>query len=86
MDQGKPDANGYLPIAPFGPGVFSARASSGAAADVASSASVTVSLGTVATVIAAGGKSGDTAHPPVLVLCADSAPRGGALSVCNVLP
>ena len=83
--QGKADDSGYLPIAPFGPGVFSARASSGATADVASSQSVTVPLGTVATIIAAGTAATGAAHPPGLVLCTDSAPRGGPLSVCTVL-
>ena len=84
--QGTPDANGYLKIAPFGPGAFSVRASGDAAADVVSSQSADVSLGAVATIMAAGGKTGDAAHPPVLVLCVDNAPSSGPLSVCNVLP
>jgi hypothetical protein len=84
--QGMPDANGYLPIAPFGPGAFSVRASGDAAADVVSSESANVSPGAVATILAAGGKTGDAAHPPVLVLCVDNAPSSGPLSVCDVLP
>lgn len=83
--QGKADANGYLVIAPLGPGTFSARTSGDAASQIASSDGVTVSLGTVATILAAGGKTGDP-RPPVLVLCSDNAPPGGARSVCNVLP
>jgi hypothetical protein len=84
--QGTPDANGYLPIAPFGPAAFSVRASGNAAADVVSSQSANVSLDVVATILAAGGKTGDAAHPPVLVFCDDNAPSSGPLSVCNVLP
>ena len=83
--QGKADANGYLVIAPFGPGTFSVRASGDAASRIASSDGATVSLGTVATILAAGGKTGDP-RPPVLVLCSDNAPPSGARSVCNVLP
>jgi hypothetical protein len=83
--QGKPDANGYLPIAPFGSGSLSVRASSDAAAEVGSSQSASVASGAVSTLLAAGGKTGDTA-PPVLVLCVDSAPSSGPLSVCSVLP
>ncbi len=84
--QGKADANGYLPIAPFGPGAFSVRASGDAGSDLASSQSAAVSLGDVATILAAGGKTGDAAHPPSLILCTDNAPQGGPLSVCTVLP
>ncbi len=43
--QGNADANGYLPIAPFGPGAFSVRASGDAAGDIASSQRATVSPG-----------------------------------------
>jgi hypothetical protein len=84
--QGKADSNGYLPIAPFGPGPFSVRTSGDAGGDVASSQAAVVAPGAVVTVLAAGGGAGDAAHPPVLVLCVDSASSGGPLSVCSVLP
>jgi hypothetical protein len=81
--QGKVDANGYLPIAPFGPGVVSVRASGDGGSDIASTSAASVSLGTVATVCAAGGTSG---APPVLIVCADNAPIGSPLGACSVLP
>jgi hypothetical protein len=84
--QGKPDDSGYLPISPFGPSVFSVRASGDAGRDIASSQSASVASGAVATIIAAGGVTGNPAHPPVLVLCTDNAPSGGWLAVCSVLP
>ena len=83
--QGKADANGYLVIAPFAPGTFSVRASGDAGSQIAVSDGASVSLGTVATILAAGGKTGDP-RPPVLVLCSDNSPASGARSVCNVLP
>ncbi len=84
--QGKVDANGYVTIAPFGPGVFSVRASGDGGPEIVSSQTAAVTLGTVATVLAAGGKSGDSSHPPVLIICEDNAPAGGVLGACSVLP
>jgi hypothetical protein len=84
--QGRPDANGYLAIAPFGPGAFSVRSSSNPTGDLAASQAASVNSGDVATILAVGGKTGDPAHPPELLLCTDNAPTGDWLGVCGVLP
>jgi hypothetical protein len=84
---GTVDANGYLPIAPLdGQAMSAGPASSDAGAGVAtaSAASVDIVLGSIATVLAIGGKTGDTANPPALLLCMDNQPSGGLLSDCSV--
>jgi hypothetical protein len=83
--EGALDANGYLPIAPLNGQTVAARASSSdASADVAVAGSVTVDLGSIATVIAIGGKTGDAAHPPALLWCTDNQPTGYTLGDCSV--
>ncbi len=84
---GAPDANGYLALAPTSAAqVMSVRASAGATIDVAISHGVEIDFGSVATLFAIGGATGDTAHPAALLLCLDNQPGSGARSVCNVLP
>jgi hypothetical protein len=80
------DAQGYVAVAPFAPmQAMSARASgSDAGADLAVATSVTLSLGSIATVVAIGGKAGDTVHPPSLLLCTDNQPSGGLLADCSI--
>jgi hypothetical protein len=76
------DSNGYVPIEPLSGQILSARASSGATSDTAV-ADVTVPVGSIATVIAVGGKTGDAIHPPALLLCIDNQPPGGLLADCS---
>lgn len=79
------DTNGYLPIAPIAAQPMSARPPGwDAASDVASASSVEIDLGSIATVLAVGGKTGDTANPPALLLCMDNQPSGGLLSDCSI--
>jgi hypothetical protein len=47
---------------------------------------VEIDLGSIATIIAIGGKTGDSANPPALLLCIDNTPSGGLLSDCSVAP
>lgn len=76
------DSNGYLPIPPLSGATLSA-ASSYASADLAVATSVSVPVGSIATVIAIG-RAGDPAHPPALLLCTDNEPSAGLLSDCSV--
>jgi hypothetical protein len=79
------DPNGYLAISPLSTGTLSARPSaSDAASDTAVANDVEIDLGSIATVIAIGGKTGDPANPPALLLCTDNQPSGGLLSDCSV--
>jgi hypothetical protein len=80
------DAQGYLPIEPLSLQTVSARASSGATGDAAIAKSMTIGAESIATVIAIGGRAGDTAHPASLLLCIDNEPSGGPLSDCSVAP
>jgi hypothetical protein len=85
-NQGVADANGYLAIAPY-TGTISARLSTGATGDAAVANSVSLNVvGSVATLVAIGGKTGDRSHAPALLLCIDNSPSGGALADCSVLP
>jgi hypothetical protein len=85
--EGAVDANGYLPIAPLAGQPVSVRATGGdAGADLAAASGINVDLGGIATVIAIGGKTGDTANPPALLLCTDNQPSGGLLSDCSIAP
>jgi hypothetical protein len=83
------DANGYLPIAPLdGQAMSASPPSSDAQAGVATAtaSNVEIDLGSIATVLAVGGKTGDTANPPALLLCTDNLPSGGLLSDCSIAP
>jgi hypothetical protein len=85
-NQGVADANGYLAIAPY-TGTISARLSTGATGDAAVANSVSLDVvGSVATLVAIGGTTGDRSHAPALLLCIDDSPSGGALADCSVLP
>jgi Domain of unknown function (DUF4397) len=86
--EGTVDANGYTPIAPLLAQAVSARASSSpdGGTDVAAAMDVEIDLGSIATIIAIGGKTGDSANPPALLLCIDNTPSGGLLSDCSVAP
>jgi hypothetical protein len=87
VDSGGVDSNGYLAIAPQQGEALGARpSSSDGGAAVAVATSVEIDFGSIATVIAIGGKTGDTAHPPALLLCTDNQPSGALLSDCSVLP
>jgi hypothetical protein len=82
---GMVDGNGYLPIAPLAAQAMSARSSgSDAASDVGAAASVEIGVGSIATILVVGGKSGDSASPPALLLCMDNQPSGGLLSDCSI--
>jgi hypothetical protein len=79
------DANGYIPIGPLAEQAMGVRASSSdAGVNVATASSVEIDQGAIATVIAIGGKTGDSASPPALLLCIDNQPSGGLLSDCSV--
>ena len=78
------DSNGYLPIQPLLGQVLSARASSGATSDTAVAGDVDIPLGSIATVIAVGGKTGDALQPPALLICVDNQPSGGLLADCSI--
>jgi hypothetical protein len=79
------DANGYVPIPTFAGQAMSACVpSSDAGVDVATAGAVDVELGAIATVMAIGGKTGDSARPPELLICIDNEPSGGLLSDCSV--
>jgi hypothetical protein len=83
--QGTVDANGYVPIPTFvGQAMSACVPSSDAGVDVATAGAVDVELGAIATVMAIGGKSGDSAQPPELLICIDNEPSGGLLSDCSV--
>jgi len=84
-DDSAVDPNGYVGTAPLSDQAMSARSSSSdAGVDIAAASSVTVPLGSIATVIAIGGKTGDATHPPALLLCTDNQPSGGTLADCSV--
>ena len=79
------DANGYVPIPTFSGQAMSARVpSSDAGVDVATAGAVDVELGAIATVMAIGGKTGDSSYPPALLICIDNQPSGGLLSDCSL--
>jgi Domain of unknown function (DUF4397) len=80
------DRNGYVPIAPFsGQGVSARPSSSDASAASVAAGNVTIDFGSIATVVAIGGKTGESAHPPSLLLCTDNQPAGGVFADCSVL-
>lgn len=82
---GTVDGNGYLAIAPIaGEPVGAWPVDSDAASDAARASSVEIDLGSIATVVAIGGKTGDGANPPSLLVCMDNQPSGGLLSDCSV--
>jgi hypothetical protein len=84
-DDGVLDSNGYVAIAPLSAQAMSARpSSSDTAIDTAAAKSVTIVLGSIATVVAIGGKTGDSSHPPALLLCTDNQPSGGTLADCSI--
>jgi hypothetical protein len=86
-DDGVVDANGYLPIPTEVAQAMGARPSSrDAGVAVAVASSVEIDLGSIATLLAIGGKTGDSTHPPALLLCTDNQPSGGLLSDCSVSP
>jgi hypothetical protein len=86
-EDGPVDANGYLSIAPFADQALAARVpASDAGADLASASAITIPLGSIATVLAIGGKTGDPAHPPALLVCTDNQPSGGLLADCSIAP
>jgi len=78
------DASGYLPIAPLSAQVLSARASSAATSDTAVASHVTIPMGSIATVIAVGGKTGDSTQPAALLFCIDNQAAGGMLADCSI--
>jgi hypothetical protein len=81
------DVHGYLAIAPLSGQAMEARLSSGDAGSAGAVASgVAIDMGSIATLIAVGGKTGDATHPPGLLLCTDNQPSGGLLSNCNIVP
>jgi hypothetical protein len=94
--EGIVDENGYVPIPTFAGQAMSACSPSGDggvdastndagdSVDVAIANSVDVALGSIATLIAIGGASGDAAHPAALLLCIDNQPSGGLLADCSV--
>jgi hypothetical protein len=84
-DDGVADRNGYVPIAPFSGQGVSARPSSSDAATNAAAGNVTIDFGAIATVVAIGGKTGDSAHPPALLLCTDNQPSGGVFADCSIV-
>jgi hypothetical protein len=81
---GTVDANGYLFILPLASQTVSARASSGATVDVAVASRFDIGLGSIATFVVIGGKTGDSGNPPALLLCIDNQPTGSLLSDCSV--
>jgi hypothetical protein len=80
------NSNGYIPIEPLLAQVISARASTGATSDTAVAGDVAVPVGSIATVIAVGGKTSDSLHPPAILLCIDNQPSGGLLADCSIAP
>jgi hypothetical protein len=83
--QGATDANGYVPIPTFsGQPMSACVAWSDAGTDVATASALDIEVGAIATVLAVGGKTGDSAHPPALLVCIDNEPVGGLLSDCSV--
>lgn len=81
------DANDYLSLAPVLDEAIVARSPSPDAGSISAVGDdVEIDLGSIATVIAVGGKTGDASHPPALLLCIDNQPSGGLLSACNVVP
>ncbi|MGO9834943.1 MAG: DUF4397 domain-containing protein [Polyangiaceae bacterium] len=81
--EGAVDSDGYLPIGQVSGQVLSARASAGATSDTAVG-DVAIPVGSIATVIAVGGKTGDATHPPAIFLCIDNQPAGGLLADCSI--
>ncbi len=83
-DEGAVDSNGYLPIGLLSGQPVSARLSVGATSDIAVAPDVVIPMGAIATVIAVGGRTGDTASSPALLLCVDNQPTGG-LADCSIV-
>jgi hypothetical protein len=87
-DAGKVDSNGYLTRAPLDDATLTALSVGGidTGGPLAVAPDVTVMAGSVATVIAVGGKSGGLPPLPELVLCYDTAPAvESVFSDCSVL-
>jgi hypothetical protein len=84
---GTVDRDGYLPIAPLSGQAMSTRASfQDAGVDIAAASGFAIDQGSIATLIAIGGKTGDATNPPALLLCVDNEPSGGLLSDCSLAP
>lgn len=84
---GAVDANGYTVIEPLVAQAMGARVpSADGGADVASASGIEIDQGSIATLFAIGGKTGDADNPPALLLCIDNQPPGGLLSDCSVQP
>jgi len=83
---GATDPHGYMPIAPFDAQMMSARAGATSKTDVAITQGAHIPLGSIATIFAIGGASGDTNHPPAMLVCIDNAQAGSPLADCSVSP
>jgi hypothetical protein len=81
QDGGLPDTNGYLLSAPLAMATIGAR-TLGATTDLVTATNVTLSAGSITTILAInGGSDGAT---PQLLLCQDGAATQGMLSACAV--
>lgn len=80
------DPNGYLPIAPLSAQIISARTGAAPTNDTAIAKAAELPLGSIATVFAIGGKTGDSSRPRALLVCIDNAPVGSPLADCTVSP
>jgi hypothetical protein len=83
-DAGTVDTNGYVGIAPLASEEMSAHTSTGATSDAFDGANVSANVGNVITIFAVGAKTGDSSHPPVLLLCFDNAVTTDVLANCSV--
>jgi hypothetical protein len=75
-DAGKVDPQGYLTLAPLANATLTVTNVSGmdAGGPLIVAGGVTIAAGSVATLVAVGGKTGGAAPPPELALCLDNAP------------
>jgi hypothetical protein len=77
------DANGYVATSPFTDGTVSAMVSSTGVMAL-SVPGLALAGGSLVTTFAIGGKTGDSANPLQVLVCADSAPPVGFFTACMV--
>jgi hypothetical protein len=80
-----PLANGYLETAPLSQATLTARLA-GTSTDALSIPRVTLEAGSITTVFAVGGKTGQAANPLRFLVCSDNRPTDGMLASCAIAP
>lgn len=77
--------NGYLDAAPLAGAAVTARLA-GSATDALTIPHVSLEAGSITTVFAIGGKTGQAANPLRFLVCSDNRPADGLLASCAIAP